>query len=182
MGHNDNEAGFYNISAYAKGNILTDAEWAEFNRDVFSCATRQEATNRVNYGSHVWRYRYYADWDNTRLYPTSGAYHGVDLHMIFGASSDVSGLPETPEQTELKQTMQAAWASFAADPEKGLEKEMGWPIFDPDGMFKHWCLNILSCQYRILILCFAGETLIQLGLDNNPEVSFINPAIYDDDC
>lgn len=54
--------------------------------------------------------------------------------MIFGASSDVSGLPESVEQTELKRTMQAAWASFAADPERGL-KEMGWPTFDPAGMF-----------------------------------------------
>lgn len=63
--------------------------------------------------------------------------------MIFGASSDVSGLPETPEQTKLKQTMQTAWASFAADPEDGLKKELGWPTFDPDGMFERWCLNIL---------------------------------------
>ena len=55
--------------------------------------------------------------------------------MIFGASSDVTGLPESPEQTELKRTMQAAWASFAADPEAGLEKEIGWPTFDSEGMF-----------------------------------------------
>ncbi|KAK2812227.1 hypothetical protein FQN50_001585 [Emmonsiellopsis sp. PD_5] len=140
VGHTDNEAGFYNISAFAKGNILTEQEWQEFNRDVFSCPIRQTATDRAHHGVPVWRYRYHADWENTRLYPTSRAYHGVDLHMIFGASGDVSGLGETPEQTVLKRTMQEAWARFAADPKEGL-KGLGWPTFDPNGMFFALCLD-----------------------------------------
>lgn len=55
--------------------------------------------------------------------------------MIFGASSEITGLPESPEQTELKHTMQAAWASFVTNPEKELKKEQGWATFDPNGMY-----------------------------------------------
>ncbi|PGH10956.1 hypothetical protein AJ79_05202 [Helicocarpus griseus UAMH5409] len=158
VGHTDNEAGFYNISAFGKGNILPEEEWTLFNKDVFNCPTSRTVTDRASHGVPVWRYRYHADWDNTRLYPTSRAYHGTDLHMIFGASADVSLLPESPEQIELKRMMQAAWAEFAVDPKDGL-KRMGFPTFDPN-----------------------GKTLIQIGVDNKPTASFIDPKEYDDAC
>lgn len=108
--------------------------------------------------------------------------------MIFGASNDVSGLPETQEQIQLKETMQAAWATFAANPEEGLNKEFGWPIFDPKGMlFERWRLKTSPCapipiQNWKLTLCLAEKTLIQLGFNNDPDVSFISPDVYDDDC
>ncbi|KAL1963028.1 hypothetical protein VTN77DRAFT_8776 [Rasamsonia byssochlamydoides] len=158
VGHNDNEAGFYKIAAYAQGANLTEAQWQQFNNDTFSCPTSQEATNHVRAGVPTWRFRYYADWDNTRLYPTSGAYHGVDMNMIFGASEDVTGLPESQPQLQLQSTMQAAWASFVSDPAEGLTK-FGWPVFDPN-----------------------GNTLIRLGYLNDPTPSFINPAVYDTVC
>ncbi|EEH23451.1 hypothetical protein PABG_05662 [Paracoccidioides brasiliensis Pb03] len=158
VGHTDNEAGFYNISAYARGNILTPEEWEEFNYEVFSCPTSQTTADRAKHGVPVWRFRYYADWDNTRLHPNSRAYHGVDLHMIFGASRDVSGLPESQEQTKLKKVMQNAWARFAADPRGGL-KQIGWPTFKP-----------------------KEKTLIQLGLNNEGCETFINPMEFDRAC
>lgn len=48
-----------------------------------------------------------------RIFPTNGAYYGVDLHIIFGGSAEVSGLPESVPQTQTKRIMQQIWASFA---------------------------------------------------------------------
>lgn len=101
--------------------------------NIFNCPTSETATNRVRVGAPAWRFRYYADWDNTRLYPTSGAYHGVDLNMIFAASEDVTGLPESQPQLELQKTMQEAWAAFVSNPMEGLTR-LDWPMFDPKGI------------------------------------------------
>lgn len=132
MGHTNYEAAFYNISVVAKGGHLSESEWQQFITDVFNCPTMEEADNRNAHHVPVWRYRYYGDFDNTRLTPTSGAYHGSDLHMLFGNSDRVTGDPESAKQTQLKKTMQKAWASFAADPWHGLET-VGWPAYNTTG-------------------------------------------------
>ncbi|KAL1869541.1 hypothetical protein Plec18167_007839 [Paecilomyces lecythidis] len=158
VGHNDNEAGFYKIASYAQGANLSEAEWQDFNIQTFTCPTMEEATNHVRAGVPTWRFRYFADWNNTRLYPTSGAYHGVDMNMIFGNSADVTGIAESRPQTQLKRVMQHAWAAFVTDPEKGLEK-LGWPVFDP-----------------------KANTLVCLGYENKPNASFVDPQVYDSAC
>ncbi|KFY03178.1 hypothetical protein O988_01662 [Pseudogymnoascus sp. VKM F-3808] len=146
LGNNQNEAGYYKVPAYGQGKILNQSVWDDFNLECFTCATALEAAQRVASGVPTWRYVHHGDWDNTRLYPTSGAYHGVDLHMIFGASADVSGLPEVPAQTKAKGNIQKAYAAFAADPVHGLTKKAGWPAYDP-----------------------KKNTLIELSLNNNPK-------------
>jgi len=55
--------------------------------------------------------------------------------MVFGASVDVSGLPESKPEIKMVDVMQKAWAAFARDPKVGLKEEMGWPVFDPDCKF-----------------------------------------------
>jgi cholinesterase len=107
----------------------------------------------------VWQYRYFGDWDNTRLYPDSGAYHGSELQMIFGASEDVSGLPTSRDQRKTTRLMQKAWASFAQDPANGLNKKLHWPEFDPD-----------------------SESLIRLAYENSPKADFVKPEVYDSPC
>jgi len=91
LGNNENEAGYYKIAAYGKGVTLSDAAWDEFNRACFTCANSLDAKNRAKVGVPTFLFRYFGHWDNLRLYPTSGAYHGADLEMVFGASADVSG-------------------------------------------------------------------------------------------
>ncbi|KAF4987868.1 hypothetical protein FGRMN_10108, partial [Fusarium graminum] len=105
-----------------------------------------------------WAYRYMADWNNTRLFPTSGAYHGVDLHMIFGASGDVSSIEPSAEQKKLTKMMQHAWFSFNNDPWSGLSK-LGWAEFDPN-----------------------DKTVVELGKDAEPRVDFVKPSVYDLPC
>jgi len=150
-GNNDNEAGYYKIAAYAQGNILTDAQWDKFNLEDFTCPTATEATNRAKFGVPMWRFRYFGDWDNLRLYPTSGAYHGSDLEMIFGASEDVSGLPESVPERLLQAVMMHAWAAFADDPTAGLEHKIGWPKYDPNGTL------ISNCTCSASIWCQSSN-------------------------
>ncbi|KAL9629785.1 MAG: hypothetical protein Q9164_006726, partial [Protoblastenia rupestris] len=125
----NNEVGYYKIPAFSQAINLSESQWIQFNNEAFICPIAFEALNRVQNGVLMWWYRYFADWDNTRLYPTSGAYHGVDLHMVFGASKDVTGLPTSAAQRELTATMKRAWASFADNPTSRLEK-LGWPRYD----------------------------------------------------
>lgn len=60
-----------------------------------------------------------------RLYPNSSAYHGSDMHALFGNSEEVSGLSEEDAQTELTRVVMDAWAAFARDPSAGLH-DLGW--------------------------------------------------------
>lgn len=135
-GENDNEAGYYKIPAFAQGRIPTDDQWKAFNLEAFTCPTAKVAADRAQYGVPTWRFRYMADWDNLRLYPTSGAYHGSDVAMLFGASEAVSGLPESRQQEKLKILMMKAWAAFGDDPAMGLQTKMRWPKYDSSSMFE----------------------------------------------
>jgi carboxylesterase type B len=158
FGNNHNENGYYQIPAFAQGVVPTVDQVTAFLLESFTCPVAHQATARRKHGVDAWVYRYFADWDNTRLYPTSGAYHGVDLHMIFGASADVSGLPTSADQRQLTKLMQKAWFSFCDNPSSGLTK-LGWPKYD-----------------------HAGKTLIQLGLGNVPKAQLTYPAVHDAPC
>jgi carboxylesterase type B len=158
LGNNNDEDGYYRIPAFPSGVIPTADQVASFLLESFTCPVSHQAGARRDHGVPAWAYRYMADWDNTRLYPTSGAYHGVDLHMVFGASADVSGLPTTADQRSLTKLMQHAWFSFSNNPTSGLGS-IGWPQFDPD-----------------------AASLILLGQDNSPEPQFVSPSQFDHAC
>lgn len=158
-GNNNNEAGYYRIPAFAKGVIPTDEQVAQFHLESFTCPVAYQANNRLQQQVPSWIWRYFGDWNNTRLYPTSGAYHGSDLHMIFGGSADVSGLPTVADQRALTRVMQKAWFEFSDDPKNGLSSKMGWPKFDP-----------------------ATKSLVVLGKDDSPKPEFVKPSDYDAPC
>ncbi|KAK3692926.1 carboxylesterase [Podospora appendiculata] len=165
FGNNDNENGYYQIAAFAQGVIPTEDQIRSFLLESFTCPVSFQAAARMKHKVSAYTYRFLADWNNTQLYPTSGAYHGVDLHMIFGASGYVSGLPTTSEQRELTKLMQKTWLAFCEDPWAGLAR-IGWPPYNPD-----------------------YESLVQLGLDNIPKAPqagrpffTTKPSLYDEPC
>lgn len=90
--------------------------------------------DRIAHGVPAWQARYFGDWDNMRLYPGSGAYHGSDLAMVFETSERISGLPDNQTEKEVARLMASAWAAFASNPQDGLEK-FGWPKYNPNGEF-----------------------------------------------
>ena len=161
-GNTNNEDGFYHISAAGQNKTLTNWQWELWDLEGFTCATATEASARARAGVPMYRYRYFGDWDNLRLYPGSGSYHGSDLHMIFGGIEDVigtAGPPNSDRENRTMQYMMLAWATFVRDPANGLERELHWPRYDPQ-----------------------GETLARLGYQNAPEPSFVDPDEFDRKC
>lgn len=158
LGNNNHEQGFYILSAYAHGVNVTKAQGDEFLLSSFTCPNDFEAHQRLAHHVPVWQYRYFGHWQNLRLYPGSGAYHGTDLEMVLGNDAAVSGIaPSTPEK-ETTALMQHAWATFADDPVNGLSS-IGWPRFDP-----------------------RNESLIRLALDNSPSPNLAKPELYASPC
>ncbi|KAK1984890.1 carboxylesterase [Colletotrichum cereale] len=159
FGNNNNEDGYYRIPAYGNGVVPTSDQVKSFLLESFTCPNTYQAEARRERGISTWVYRYFGDWGNTRLFPTSGAYHGVDLHMMFGGSENVSGIAPSDPQKQTTALMQKVWATFANDPLNGLSSVVGWPKFDP-----------------------SEESLILLAFENNPEPQFVKPEVYDAPC
>tara|TARA_R110002003_G_scaffold96_28_gene7649 strand:- start:14790 stop:15803 length:1014 start_codon:yes stop_codon:yes gene_type:complete len=157
-GHKNYEQGYYVISAFAQGRNVTEAQSAQFLLESFVCPHSYEARQRVAVKVPTWVYRYFGDWDNTRLYPTSGAYHGTELHMILGGSEDASGLPASQAQKATLKLVQRPIAAFADDPNSGLNK-LGWPQFDP-----------------------VTNSWAEIAVDNEPKMTFAKPGRYDRAC
>lgn len=161
----DHESGFYRISALARGTVLPESNWTLFEQQTFTCPLAADAGGRAELGITSYRARYLADWDNLRLfYQTeapydSGAYHGSDVNMIVGNAEGVSGIAPSAEEARLTETMQKAWAAFAADPADGLTSVMGWPKYEA-----------------------GSETLILLGYNTTSNVKFVDPITYDSPC
>ncbi|KAH6639880.1 carboxylesteras-like protein [Boeremia exigua] len=157
-GYNNFEQGYYVIPAFAQGRNVTEAQGAQLLLESFVCPTSFEAQQRANAKVPTWVYRYFGDWDNTRLYPTSGAYHGTELHMILGGSEDASGLPQTQAQKDTVKIFQRALAAFVEDPKNGLSK-LGWPSFHPH-----------------------TNSVVEIAVGNQPNVTFAKPEQYDGLC
>lgn len=134
VGNNDNEAGLFRLLAFAANRTFTDLEWCLFNADVFTCPAAKTARERVSTGVDTYRYRYFGDFYNLRLTtkPSSGAWHGSELPILFQSAEDSSGAPNTPEETAISDYMQGAWAAFAKDPKRAFSKApYGLPEYNP---------------------------------------------------
>ncbi|GAB7340887.1 hypothetical protein MBLNU457_7241t1 [Dothideomycetes sp. NU457] len=158
LGNNNNEAGYYKVAAYAQGIVLPESAWDQFNAESFTCPNTYDAYHRRMQNVPVWLFRYFGDWANLRLYPTSGAYHGTLEEMLFGASADVSGLPDSAAEKQTQALVMHAWATFADDPVNGL-KRLGWPTFD-----------------------YSQPTLVELAYNNTPKARFVPPSVFDNAC
>ena len=160
IGNNDDEGATYAISALGTGlNASTYQLGQDFELGSFACPSLFEATKLGQSSLPVWLYRYMADWENTRLYEGSGAWHTTELYMIFGTSEEVTGIQPSEDQKTMSRLFQRAWAIFADDPTEGLSKALGWPGFRPD-----------------------TDTLIRLGYENQPIAEFVDENLYDAPC
>lgn len=171
LGSTHDENGYYQVAAFASQGVLpTQEQVNSFLLESFTCPVAYQASARRRFGVQAYTYRYFADWEITRLWvdettgQTSGAYHGVDLHMLFGAAEEVSGLVGSDEEAlrrkALTRLMQRAWFVFADDPVGGLTRELGWPGFDAGN----------------------GKSLAVLGVGNKAELGFEDREVYDNAC
>lgn len=160
IGNNNFESGFYQTAAFATGKSFNTSQQELFNLEAFTCASAIEASNRAGLGVPVYRYRYFGDFANLRLFPGSGTYHGTELDMVFGTAQDVSGLPNDEVENKTIAYFQKAWATFSRDPENGLSKSMGWPLYKNT----------------------SAATLVRLGYNNETTASFVAPSTSDSQC
>lgn len=131
-GNNANEDGTYRINAFAAGVTLNDSQWQAFDDAAFVCPSSTEAKNRAANGVPTWRWVYHGDWDNLRLYPNSGTYHGSEMTLLFNTTYELIGQADSPAEAEVGEMFMKAWAAFAANPSTGLSS-FGWPQYDPNG-------------------------------------------------
>ncbi|KAF4556549.1 Carboxylesterase-like protein 17 [Elsinoe fawcettii] len=163
-GNADYEAGFYRVSACNANRTLAPEAWDLFNQRAFTCPTQYAVDARVKQGTPTWRYRYMPDWENLRLYPaqgdypSSGAYHGSELSLLFGTTRDVTGQEDVVEEAELGRYIMGAWAAFGRDPERGLEG-YGWPRYTEE-----------------------EQNLILLGKGNSGGKEIVDAGVFDDVC
>ncbi|KAK6593681.1 carboxylesterase [Botrytis cinerea] len=159
VGNANHESGFYAISAFAQKITFNHSQWDLFNLKTFTCSAAQSALFRLKHNVTVYLYRYFGDFDNTRLYPTSGAYHLSDLNMWHGVGGDVSGIPNTRDEEWLSREMVRSLITFAKDPVGGLEN-LGWMRYEGVG----------------------SVTLNILGQDNRCDVFLVESGEYDAQC
>lgn len=159
-GNNDNEAGYYRTSALGQNRTLTSSQWDSFNAEAFTCPTLHAVSARAAAGVPVWRYRYFGDWTNLRLYPGSGAYHGSELTLLFGTTANVTGVEDEEREGRYGRYMQRAWASFAREPRTGLGERMGWPVYDGDDT----------------------KSLVRLAFNDSMGADFAEQGVYDGLC
>lgn len=161
IGNNDYEAGLFKIVAETSNTTLPDLSWAIFDLASFTCPAADTALAR---SMHVptYRYRYFGEFPNTRLTlnPSSGAWHGAEIGVVWQSAADVSGVPNTVAEASISTYLSGAWAAFAKNPDMGLsQRPYGWPRYD------------------------ANEaTLIRLAYDNETTASYIHPVTYDIAC
>ena len=158
-GNNDYEAGYYRVSALSQNITLNDTQWDLFNLESFTCPTAHAVQARADAGVPRWRYRYFSPWNNTLLYPGSGAYHGSELTLLFGTTFNLTGNPDTEQEAQFGRYMQHAWASFAREPGVGLSERLGWPVYDG-----------------------GGKNLVKLAYDGDVMGDFVDPELYDGEC
>jgi carboxylesterase type B len=155
IGSNHNEGGLFQVISQ-----LNKPEISSMNR-LFTCLAAKSAAIRIPFNVPVWRYRFFDESPNNAIVPgVSGAYHAADLPFVYGTPKrrDSNGKStDTAAEMELTKAMMTAWASFAKDPERGLEK-LGYPKYDP-----------------------SGSTLIQFGYGNKA-VTFGKSREYDGEC
>ncbi|CAK7199920.1 hypothetical protein SEUCBS139899_002607 [Sporothrix eucalyptigena] len=133
-----------------------DQEVVDLLSGLFVCPAAKAAKARQEYGSPVWRFRYFGDFPNMNPDPWLHAYHGSEVPMVFGTTDTYA--PNTPEQEQLSAYMQAAWVAFAKDPYNAL-LDLGWPHY------------------------VEGEdTLVRLGYENSLEIDLVKGDTYDELC
>jgi carboxylesterase type B len=162
-GNNDFEAGLF-IALDALVNSTHDLTyWENFSNTTFSCPAGARANVSYLHDMPIWRYRWFGNFPNTRLYTgsDSGAYHGSEISFIFDTLPRGEGIPsDTDQEISLRAYIQGAWAAFAKDPVKGLSMyKGGWPTYSP-----------------------FGETLVRIGWNNQTGTNPALPSLYDSTC
>lgn len=134
-GNNDFETGSYIPVTALFGGTESHEHWINLANTEFACPAGARANISVLHGLPIWRYRWFGNFPNTRLFtdPDSGAWHFSELPFIFNTLPSGPGIPpDTDAEISIRKYIQGAWATFAKSPWSGLTSyEGGWPQYTP---------------------------------------------------
>ncbi|KFY33215.1 hypothetical protein V494_07825 [Pseudogymnoascus sp. VKM F-4513 (FW-928)] len=162
-GNNDFETGAY-IPLLALNGVTHDHEyWVNYGNSEFACPAGARANVSASHNLPIWRYRWFGNFPNTRLYtnPDSGAWHCSEIAFIWNTLPSGPDIPaDTEAEVSIREYVQGAWAAFAKAPYTGLkEYRGGWPQYSP---------------YR--------PSLIRLAYNNVTGTNVASSGIYDETC
>ncbi|KAF2274581.1 alpha/beta-hydrolase [Westerdykella ornata] len=96
----------------------------------FVCPTYKSTVQRNQLSVPVYRYQFAGRFPNLNPLEWTGAYHGIDIPMIFGTYDLVKGLGDVPElERETSRAIQDHVLAFAKDPYNGPQK-LNWQPLD----------------------------------------------------
>jgi cholinesterase len=176
VGSNEYEAGLFRTELALGGVAFADSDWEELNLSSYTCPIGQRANASyiaststtstseeeecTTSSSPVWRYRFFGVFPNVNISSEAGAFHGIELQLLFGTTFSTPA--DTPAEILVEKYIQGAWTTFAKDPVNGLKSyEGGWPTYDPS-------------EKTLIRLAYGNE----LGDGTNLEF----PWVYDAGC
>ncbi len=92
----------------------------------FICPSRRFARAAAKGGSPV--FRYFFSYPASRLH---GAVHGIEIPFVFGSFDAIPGYAPSAAERALSESMNAAWARFAAAGDPNGAGLTAWPAYDP---------------------------------------------------
>lgn len=159
LGNDNYESGLFRTEfAIEEGYTFPDSFWDMYELSGYTCTSSRRANYSLAAGNPTWRFRWFAVFPDIDISSEGGAYHGIELPLIFGTTDSFSTVNATADEVIFTAYIRGAWVAFAKDPVDGLTG-YGWPLYDP-----------------------AGETLIRLGYDNATGLNVAFPEIYDAGC
>jgi len=161
IGNNDYEVGLFKVIFALQNVTFTESVWDYLQLVLYACPAAYRALAQVTFGVPTWRYRWYGDFRDLKLTinPSSGAWHGSEVPVIFGTDLDIQNVvARTPQQEAIGKYVRGAWAAFAKDPPGGLTK-YGFPPY-----------NVLSASVS------------RLAYNNQTGTNAVLPAQFDATC
>ena len=98
----------------------------------FVCPSRRIArAAAAGQSEPVYRY-FFAKALDTFPFSLQGAFHGLELAFVFGTLTDISGLPTSPAEKALSDSMQGYWSRFGASGNPDGPGAVPWPRYEPN--------------------------------------------------
>lgn len=158
VGNDNYESGLFRVEFALSGVFFPNSVWNMYQLSGYTCPSGLRANYSLAANNPTWRYRWFAVFPDIDISPEAGAYHGIELPLIFGTTNSFSTVNATADEIIFTEYARGAWIAFAKDPVNGLTT-YGWPLYDP-----------------------TKETLVRLGFGNATGLDLALPMLYDAGC